>query len=481
MPLLERQPPVGKEFSIFYDFEEARSPDFTVNTLLEITPDLLRARHIELLILDAEGTFVEQGFIDPDPQLAEHIRMLKTEMSNDAKPLKIAVVTNKVVKDPASFITLANWGQEIEADTVITPLERSWRKPSPRMIFKAMRLMGLRRDQAQNVLMVGDKRDADDLAGNTANTQTVEVVEIVGQNDLIGDRLIRRPYERFLRRRNLFRLSPFDPGGVYPPDIGVQLQESSSIPQQINDIKWWSKDQLAELPKIKHVIYGYDERGERTLITHQKILGSKYLYRRGGEVADNLGDARIRLAIIAAIAEMTDEYLGPRLNTNFEDIVVASKTLGAITDFLDGWLARRSERGATAEGAKRDTEKDKIASIITQIGMYIAGNLSGEDLLARWISDVIMTYDLRPFLEDEGIDTSAVLPGKVAMAMINITDVITPVIRKKDSKLADIFDRLSTIAKEVRLEENEIAMRKRHDKRKTQLPYLQQAAVRLQK
>ncbi len=465
MALYERLRPEGAEFKRPKDFlerfKEECTPTFTANSLLDIHPQFLTDHNISALLLDAEGTFVEQGVINPDPEIAAKIRQLK-----ETNSLKTGVVTNKKVKDAASFVTLAHWGREIGADIVVTPLESNWRKPSPMMLAQAMVFLHVPRER---IVVVGDKLTGDVRAANRAGMRSLWISDIVGTNDLWGDRVFRRPLENYLARVMRIPLSSLR---TNLPSLGGQfeanLEDFSGAKQMDDPLWWWSKENLSTVLGLPNRIYGY---GIPCEMPEQTVLGSPFLYEYGSILADIMSLVRPEIAKYAAKAEVSGQL----------KLATLVKILDDLTDLLDGPLKRRSKGGPTKESAELDSKKDKEATRIIEKAMVEAGNLSEYDYQIREWADDFMSNVIREQLEREGIDTSAVLAGKIAMATVMIVDILSPLVRRKNPRLAAAIDEIATAAKIVRLPLNLQAMRKRHEKRQTQLPHLQQAAIRLQK
>ena len=91
--------------------------------------------------------------------------------------------------------------------------------------------------------------------------------------------------------------------------------------------------------------------------------------------------------------------------------------LGATTDWLDGYLAR-SRNLVTQLGRILDPLADKIITC----GSFIFLSSIGGSLIPAWMTVVVVVREMvvtviRSFLEQEGHDFSAKMPGKIKMVL----------------------------------------------------------------
>ena len=91
--------------------------------------------------------------------------------------------------------------------------------------------------------------------------------------------------------------------------------------------------------------------------------------------------------------------------------------LGAATDWLDGYLAR-SRNLVTQLGRIMDPLADKIITC----GSFIFLSAIGGSMIPAWMSVAVVVRELvvtvlRSFLEQEGHDFSAKMPGKIKMVL----------------------------------------------------------------
>lgn len=140
---------------------------------------------IELVLFDREGTLTEQGDTQIDPAIAEHLLLAK-DLGQIAN---MGIVSNST---NAGASQLAGAQIEIPRSNVFVPRDRSERKPGPGMVLRAMDELGYTPAQTA---MVGDKNTADIAAAKAAGLKRIAWVDRLGNADLIGDRLFRRPYE----------------------------------------------------------------------------------------------------------------------------------------------------------------------------------------------------------------------------------------------------------------------------------------------
>ncbi len=441
------------------------TPEFEATSLLSITPEFLSKNGIDTLLLDAEGTFVEFGTIYPDQKIASHLKNLRTQLPQ----LKVAIVTNKTAKDPASFVTLTHWGDTINADVVITPLDPSWRKPSSRMIHEAMNFFQVPSSESSSVLMAGDKLTGDVRSANRASIRSMIITQIVGVNDHLGDRLVRRPFEDKLLKFGRMR-TKWQPLGLHvisDPETDQIFQGTADIESSDKQFSWWSKEDLSQVTEIANRLYGFGIQVPYEI--KHTILGSGWLYENGGDVADKISDAQIVFALAAAVSE----YQGKKGRA------AMFKTLKTACDMLDGMVARRSKRGPTKSGGDKDQTDDKIAALITETAMVLKDHLSPADFFIRFGSDAVMNSFVRKELEKRGVDTGSVIPGKVATSLVNVADIISPLLKEIVPELSEIIAKMATGSKVGRIPLNADAMNRREELRRDQIPELEQIYAEL--
>lgn len=444
------------------------TPHFIAPNLLAVTPDFIRQQNIHVLALDAEGTFVETWRTQPHPQLAEHIRDLKATLAEQDYPFHVAIVTNRKMRDLATFTAALHWTHELHADLMTSPLFPEWRKPKPKMLELTARQLGV---GPQEILMAGDKLTGDVAAGNRAGAQTLYLEEMVGDVDLLGDRIVRRPLEREMLEMIRNRASCLD-----APALSPQRHAPSHTPPPCRDIPqdldWWNPQwKQTELGKalreIPNVVYGYGISHDDS---EQKILGSRLLYERGGEIADLITNARLPLTVLSAILRHFD----------FKKTANGIQIIAEASDFADGWLARRSKRGPTAEGAAADRAQDKKASLVRRVSLLVDGKLTATDVVTRAGADYGMTLIADGLLRGRRVsDVSAVWPGKIATATESLTDTITDRIGERHPHLATTINTIASSGKLGRIPGNWHLWQERHRLREEERPALEQVAADL--
>jgi len=447
-------------------FLQLCTPSFSASNLMGITAEFIRQNNIHAVFLDAEGTFVKTWGTLPHIQLAEHMRSLKAELATEGYDFKTAIVTNRKMGNLATFTAAQCWAQELNADLVVSPLFPEWRKPKPFMVNLGAEQLGI---PVKQVLMVGDKLTGDVVAGNRAGAKTFYVEEMVGEQDLLGDQIFRRPLERMIYRKIKHNVTHIEaPLLSTQDDQPIMLQ----LPQELvpDDVSWWDpqwKDselgrQLLERPNN---IYGY---GIPFDDSKQKVFGSRTLYERGGEIADLLTKSRVPLAELAAILR----YIGYGKTANGVQITTE------LTD-TDGSVARRSKRGPTAAGAEEDKRQDKKAAFIRRLSLILSGKLSPTNVAVRIAADMVMTNIAQGLVESRQIDVSAVVPGKAATALESITDVVADIFSDNHTNVTNILNILATSGKVGRIPLNVALWNQRHRLREEERPILKQVALDL--
>lgn len=431
-----------------------RTPDFIAPSITSISPAFTRERGLKGLFLDVEGTFVAQGQLEPDRATVEHLDRLR----HDGGVEHIVLVTNKRVKNPATFVTLAHWGRMSGAAMVMSPLDGSWRKPRPRMITEAAGRLGL---DPQEVLMAGDKLTADVRAANAAGVTSAWVPEPFGGKDMIGDRVFRRPYEKLLAQQMNIATLSYDGAAEYQRSVSEEFQRSGIF----DNIDWWERKIPDELLSVANNLYGFGIEHNREV--HGHVLGSRWLYENGGEVADLLSESRPLLKAAGAVLERSHPKLAAMI-----------KASGSATDMADGWIAKRSKRGATRDGGRKDELNDKVGRTVSEIGMVLTGSLHLRHLVDRSVADVAMNW-FRGEHVGRGGDGSAVLPGKLATILVEVANIATPILAQKHPLIAASLNEFATDAKIARVPANLHFMEKRAEERARVAPQLSSLAEQL--
>lgn len=143
---------------------------------------------VECLLLDVEGTLSPYGSTEVDPEI---VRALDVARDSGFVAV-VGLISNKT---DVGF--LAEVGQQVHADGIVIPLERSERKPSPTLVNRAMAAFGQTKETTG---MAGDKYTADVKAAMNAELSRIALNRRLGTTDHLGDRLFRRPYEAVMCR-----------------------------------------------------------------------------------------------------------------------------------------------------------------------------------------------------------------------------------------------------------------------------------------
>lgn len=161
-----------------------------VESMLDVDFEALSAKGIVHLQTDIESTLAPYNVCEVDPWVNFYLDIHKT-IGNIATT---SLITNKTDLDFVESIAC-----QLGPDTAyFTPHNRSERKPSASLIERAAEHAGASRD---SIVVVGDKLSADMKAARRAGVAAGYWVERLGKQDLIFDRLIRRPLEKPFRQQ----------------------------------------------------------------------------------------------------------------------------------------------------------------------------------------------------------------------------------------------------------------------------------------
>lgn len=423
-------------------------PTAVVSDFNEINFDIFKDKkgnRVNTLLLDFEGTCVPFNGWDVDPGIVDKIKSANFE--------NIAIITNSKVKDDKSLIKLNWWAKQIGASIVFAPTEGD-RKPSPVMLLKALQHFGVNPDQA---LMVGDKLSADVRAANFAGVKSVWRRERLGDEDLDGDKYLRRPAEKvgFKRIKHRMDNKPWESkvaefvssGEVVPI---YDNQDNDNIPDWVTDeIKpIWEKSVVNGFGKKPKVVLSQEVKdkippgiAEVTAENIRQIIGEvdpkykekfdEFMWENGHIVSNVSTLARIPGMIIVAGLILTDHPAMARIaHAGF-----------SLTDLVDGWAKRKSKnrdefwgsidrklgekmnKNASEFWGWVDQTTDKYFSGLIELVLMKKGELSVVHG-ARIARDIYMNRVVRPNLKkEEGIErTSSVSWGKAAFDMVVAAD-----------------------------------------------------------
>lgn len=162
-------------------------------SLLEVNFETWRKQGITCILLDVDSTVAPWLGSTITPEMAH-----KLAQARKVGITHIGLVTNSRQKAAERIADIA---QQCGADGYFLPGRLKERKPSPSLIRKALEQFGVKPEQAA---MAGDKYTADVLAAKRAGLAKAAWVDRLGKEDLLLDRLIRRPAEtpiKMLHRR----------------------------------------------------------------------------------------------------------------------------------------------------------------------------------------------------------------------------------------------------------------------------------------
>ncbi|MGQ9511897.1 YqeG family HAD IIIA-type phosphatase [Thermodesulfitimonas sp.] len=159
-------------------------PNLYVDSVFEITPELLRSRGIRALILDLDNTLVARGQEWAEPRLLEWLAAMRRE------GFKLCIVSNNSRQKGGAL------ARRLGVPGVFRAV-----KPRGKPFRKALALLGT---SPEETAMVGDQLFTDILGGNRMGLYTI-LVSPLGGPDFILTRLITRRVEQlflpFIRAR----------------------------------------------------------------------------------------------------------------------------------------------------------------------------------------------------------------------------------------------------------------------------------------
>lgn len=156
-------------------------PNEHFKSVLEISPEQLRARGIKGIITDLDNTLVEWDRPNATPQLVQWFEDIKRHN------IRVTIVSNNNEQRVKAF-----------ADPLKIPFIFQARKPLARAFHRAVAQMGIEKEEA---VVIGDQLLTDVLGGNRSGFHTILVVP-VAQTDGLATK-----FNRFVERRimNWFR------------------------------------------------------------------------------------------------------------------------------------------------------------------------------------------------------------------------------------------------------------------------------------
>lgn len=404
------------------------------------------------LVLDVEDTMGQRGSRE---LIAEHVgRIIE---AREAGVEFVAISTNKPVTTREDRRTISAWGDQLDADLVLTPLSPDQGKPSPVMCYKFMERFGL---DPREVGVVGDKATADIRAGFFAGVKHRAWTRPLGGNPHMGDRLVRAPFEAMLRVNAHLRLNPVVnehavkelEGGVNMADLlalvaeeiepGVPDGQDMIVGFGVPDIEL-SEEILASIKRpafrvaLEEIKNTADKYGE----TPAAWLKS-FLHEHGRDVADAFTWARLGLAI--GLGYASQKELKPE---TMQKLTAGFLVLAAFLDGGDGPAARAHKDGATTQGGIDDQSIDKALAAAADVFTMVPGGLTTvTDALLTNGRDLAITGVRRPFLQ-RGIDTKSIMSGKVAKADKDIAQIFGAAVGNRYPVANRLLQRSATVLK----------------------------------
>ena len=156
-------------------------PDQHVKSIFEITPESLKDKGVKGIITDLDNTLVEWDRPYATPLLIEWFENMREH------EILVTIVSNNNEKRVRAF-----------SDPLRIPFIFQARKPMTRAFNKALKQMGLRKEET---VVIGDQLLTDVLGGNRSGFHTILVVP-VAQTDGFVTRFNRKVERRIL---NWFR------------------------------------------------------------------------------------------------------------------------------------------------------------------------------------------------------------------------------------------------------------------------------------
>ena len=152
-------------------------PHILVDSVVDLTPELLRRFGVENLLLDVDCTLKKYVNQEPEPDVCEWLEVIKNE------GFRVCLLSNGVEKRIKTFATLVDLPYIAKA---CKPLTRGCRRAFVELKFVPAK-----------TILVGDQIFADVMAGRLAGMRTVLVTPIAPEQEHWFTR-IKRPFERLL-------------------------------------------------------------------------------------------------------------------------------------------------------------------------------------------------------------------------------------------------------------------------------------------
>ena len=160
-------------------------PSEHVKSIFDITPQKLKDAGIKGIITDLDNTLVEWDRPNATPKLIEWFEEMKSH------GILVTIVSNNNERRVSSF-----------ADPLQIPFIFQARKPMGRAFRKAIKQMGIKREEA---VVIGDQLLTDVLGGNRNGFHTILVVPVAQSDGFFTriNRTVERRIFAFFRRKGM--------------------------------------------------------------------------------------------------------------------------------------------------------------------------------------------------------------------------------------------------------------------------------------
>ncbi|WP_053364165.1 YqeG family HAD IIIA-type phosphatase [Bacillus sp. FJAT-27251] len=158
-------------------------PDQHVKSIFEITPESLKEKGVKGIITDLDNTLVEWDRPSATPDLIQWFENMK---KND---ILVTIVSNNNEERVKLF-----------ADPLVTPYIYRARKPMTKAFNRAVKDMGLKKEQT---VVIGDQLLTDVFGGNRGGFHTILVVPVAKTDGLFTrfNRTVERRILNWFRKK----------------------------------------------------------------------------------------------------------------------------------------------------------------------------------------------------------------------------------------------------------------------------------------
>lgn len=162
-------------------------PNEHFKSVLDISPEKLKARGIKGIITDLDNTLVEWDRPSATPQLVKWFDEIKRNN------IMVTIVSNNHEDRVKAF-----------ADPLQIPFIFQARKPLGRAFKQALAQMGMQKDE---VVVIGDQLLTDVLGGNRSGFHTILVVPVAQTDGLATkfNRFVERRIMNWFRKKGMLR------------------------------------------------------------------------------------------------------------------------------------------------------------------------------------------------------------------------------------------------------------------------------------